>query len=256
MALPANPPEYPTWSALVAPIERSERGWRAYALQSALRSLGADLIADGVFGPATEQAVLEFQQANGLTVDGISGARTQVLLISKLGKRTHQAQPRVPDGLMRGYAEGEGANVLAATNWTVIGGVDCGIMQYRVYGPPYDAARLRFAFDAQAAMTSAARDFLATADRLARNTWVMRQGDRRSEWAKRLAVLAHNWPVAAQAWSFNGTCSNPNGLAIWAPTSARFPDGAPVLTRRDWCEFYALGGPHGEGAITKYVRAW
>lgn len=42
--------------------------------------------ADGVFGYKTEKAVLEFQQKNKLTADGIAGDRTQALLYSDSGK--------------------------------------------------------------------------------------------------------------------------------------------------------------------------
>lgn len=48
------------------------------ALQSALNRLGADprLAVDGKPGPATEAAVIDFQQAHGLTVDGKAGPQT------------------------------------------------------------------------------------------------------------------------------------------------------------------------------------
>ncbi|HEY8121472.1 MAG TPA: peptidoglycan-binding protein [Myxococcota bacterium] len=49
------------------------------ALQRALkRALGAPkLDADGIFGPATELALLRYQRDNGLTVDGIAGPATR-----------------------------------------------------------------------------------------------------------------------------------------------------------------------------------
>ena len=42
-------------------------------LQIALVALGYPLVVDGEFGPRTEAAVRDFQQRNGLAVDGIAG---------------------------------------------------------------------------------------------------------------------------------------------------------------------------------------
>ena len=49
-------------------------------LQIALVALGYPLVVDGEFGPRTEAAVRDFQQRNGLAVDGIAGPDTQVAL--------------------------------------------------------------------------------------------------------------------------------------------------------------------------------
>jgi hypothetical protein len=52
------------------------------ALQRALNTDGAQLVADGKFGPATEAAVIAFQRANGLVADGIVGPLTWAALES------------------------------------------------------------------------------------------------------------------------------------------------------------------------------
>ena len=56
--------------------KRGSRGAVVKQIQKAL-----NLYPDGVFGPITEEAVKKFQQAKGLPVDGIVGAKTLALLI-------------------------------------------------------------------------------------------------------------------------------------------------------------------------------
>lgn len=268
MTLPSTPPRYAGWAELVAPIRPGETGWRAFALQKAVNSVRQAAIEagqiggwkrlepDGIFGPATGTALKAFQLAGGLTADAIAGAVTQGALLSHLGHRTHELAPALPDGLMRGFAEAEGANVLAATNWSVPGGVDCGPMQIRVPGPPYDAKRMQGAFDPLNAMLQSATTLLGRATTFNTAAWVSKQGRRRKEWSLRLAALAHNWPAGAAAIARDGSVPHPTERATWAPASAKFPDGTPVRTHAEWCQFYALGGPHGEGSVTKYVSSW
>lgn len=52
-------------------LKKGSRGNEVKVLQSALH-----LIPDGIFGKLTEEAVREFQKANGLKVDGIVGDKT------------------------------------------------------------------------------------------------------------------------------------------------------------------------------------
>ena len=58
-------------------LNRGDTGIRVEDLQSRLRELGylADPV-DGDFGARTEEALRLFQQAAGLTVDGIAGVNT------------------------------------------------------------------------------------------------------------------------------------------------------------------------------------
>lgn len=61
-----------TWGALIVQVANGSRGHAVRAVQSAF----PDLAVDGIFGPRTEQAVLEFQEMFGLAVDGIVGPET------------------------------------------------------------------------------------------------------------------------------------------------------------------------------------
>ena len=69
----ANPGQ-PTMSrgATGEPVRRVQRAIR--------RTPRLDLVVDGIFGAATEQAVKDFQQGDGLAVDGIVGPLTWAAL--------------------------------------------------------------------------------------------------------------------------------------------------------------------------------
>ena len=64
-----------------AALKRGSTGDEVSAVQRRLKQWGYYTGAvDGVFGPATEKAVKWFQQKNGLTADGIVGAKTAAAL--------------------------------------------------------------------------------------------------------------------------------------------------------------------------------
>lgn len=63
-------------------LKLGSRGNEVKALQEKL-----NLKADGIFGPITEEAVKDFQRANGLEVDGIVGANTISKLNLSVNKR-------------------------------------------------------------------------------------------------------------------------------------------------------------------------
>jgi hypothetical protein len=68
-------------------LKQGDSGAAVKALQQALNAVGsASLTVDGNFGPATTQAVIAFQQANGLTADGVVGADTAKALNNALSQ--------------------------------------------------------------------------------------------------------------------------------------------------------------------------
>jgi peptidoglycan hydrolase-like protein with peptidoglycan-binding domain len=73
-------PTAPALRVTLAPagnLSKGDSGAPVVTLQKALTALGHEAgTPDGNFGPTTEAAVIEFQKANGLTPDGIVGAKT------------------------------------------------------------------------------------------------------------------------------------------------------------------------------------
>lgn len=241
MTLPTAPPRYASWSELLAPIKRDEKNsWRVFALQSALVSVGRTLVVDGDFGDRTFTAVKGFQSNNDLVADGIAGPATQVALIDKVSHVVHDTFDDLPDGLLRGYAEAEGANILAATNWfTPIGGaagVDCGPVQWRQYGPPFRMEGMKAAFDCK-------QSFLYASDILfdRQIEYQQRRPSLKQPMLLRLALLAHNAPFLAEQVVRNGKLSTPNALATWTiiPEADRSKYGGRTsYTHAEWMQVY------------------
>lgn len=256
-----------------ASLKRGSSGWPVYGLQSGLRALSGSsaLTADGAFGPNTEKVVKDFQRMHRpLTVDGIAGPATQEELALAVLKALDIIQ--LPAGLPQSLMEGEGAYKFGAVNWSVAGGVDCGLMQHRVF-EPFTQSALLDAYNAPVAIMDACNDLR---DRAYGNPTRKIPGflispyvkslptAQRKEMALRLALMAHNWPEAGGASfiALHGKCSSPDAPASWLPRDdngnlvVRFPDGKLVVTRWEWCQFYAFGGSHGPARMAKYVKVW
>jgi hypothetical protein len=235
-------------------LRKGDQGWPVYGLQSGLDALGYNLTFDGDFGVRTDQAVRNFQLKQKLQPDGIAGQATQTRIITLLDAKTHNKHKQLPAGLLRGFSESEGGNNVGAVNWHVSGGVDCGVVQVRCYGPPYKANEMYVAYDPLKSMERVAVTFLGKVSSFRGMSYAKKQP---LEFAQRCAALYWNWPYAADQYARYGKLPNPNKNATWAVVNGKrikFPDGAPVMTYKDWAEFYAMSGKHGEGRVTRYVR--
>ena len=68
-------------SACINPIQRGRSQSVVEVLQKQLQELGYyEGEIDGVYGPGTQQAVLEFQREHDLDTDGIVGCDTQTTI--------------------------------------------------------------------------------------------------------------------------------------------------------------------------------
>lgn len=249
MSLPTSPNRTTPGS-----LRQGDQGWPVFALQCGLDELGHECVPDGVFGPATYRMVQAFQRrVQSLTIDGIAGPATQTQITRLIDVNIHKRHFSLPTGLIRGFALTESGNSLGATNWNVSGGVDCGVVQIRCSGPPFSQAAMRVAYDPTIAMDRVAVAFLDQTSRFSQLS------ARSLEWAMRCAALAWNWPWAAEQFALRGKLPNPSLDATWAVVGGqriKFPDGTPVMTYDDWARFYALGGEHGEGRVTRFVTEW
>ncbi|CAA9295603.1 hypothetical protein AVDCRST_MAG92-4659 [uncultured Coleofasciculus sp.] len=66
----------PTATATDPVLRQGDSGAAVTKLQQLLNAKGINIAVDGVFGDATRAAVVQFQQQNGLVVDGIVGTQT------------------------------------------------------------------------------------------------------------------------------------------------------------------------------------
>lgn len=80
-------------AADAAVLKRGSRGDEVVTLQKKLKQWGYyDGAVDGIFGAVTEKAVQYFQRKNGLTADGVVGAKTAAALGMTLSGSGQTAQ--------------------------------------------------------------------------------------------------------------------------------------------------------------------
>lgn len=204
--------------------------WAIQRLLNTVYSIG--IPETGFFGDITEGWVRRYQQDTSAFVDGVVGPETQARIVRSCVVRAPHGTS-IPKGLLEGIIQAESGRYLAAVNSKISGGVDCGLTQRRVYGPPYDPELVKAAFDPIGNVSRSAGDLW---DRY--QVFAARVG--RGEYAWRLAALAHNWPEGADVLSRGRQLSTTNH-AWWAPPGTVFADGMPVISQSDWAKFYAMG---------------
>lgn len=93
-ALQSQQPQTPSFALTGGNLNTGSRGDNVKQLQSML-----GIISDGIYGPQTKQAVIEFQKKNGLTPDGIVGPATTAALAKQGQTNQTLKQGQIhPDG--------------------------------------------------------------------------------------------------------------------------------------------------------------
>lgn len=246
MPLPSTPPDYrdasgsTSFRAMMAPIRRGNVGWRPWCVQMVLAlesDLKARLLAaggiHGTFGKTTEACAREWQARHNLVSDGIIGPLTQQEMLRRTEDVIHDELAELPVGILRGFSIAEGGGILAATNWyTPPGGksgVDCGCVQWRVYGPPFEMEDLQSAFNPLTAYRYAGTLLLQRITDFRR-----RRPSLSFDMALRLAILAHNAPFLSDQYVRNGKLTTPKADAGWTKN----PETGLPYTHVEWMQEY------------------
>lgn len=217
-----------------------------WCLQRFFNSIGYPRTAEDFdFGAGTELLVKRYQSDTGAAIDGVVGPQTQARIVRSCVVRAPFGSS-LPKGLIEGQINAESGRNLAAVNWNVPGGVDCGLTQRRVYGPPFDAAKEDSAFDPRASVSASVK---VLHDNYVKFSARLGQG----EYAWRVAMLAWNWPYAAEELSRRRPISDTRACSWCNYPHTKFDDGTPVYSWRDWTEYYAIGSKahNHPGAVTR-----
>lgn len=209
-----------------------------WAIQRFLNGIGyANYEATGFFGELTDDSVKRYQSAVGIEADGIVGPQTQARMVRSCVTRAPHGSD-LPRGLTEGVIDGESGGLLAAVNTSVPGGVDCGLTQRRVY-EPYDPDKVAEAFDPAFNVSFSVGELYGRYKTFRIMPAVTKRSDA-TEYAWRLAALAHNWPWGANELA-NGRALSTWREATWVPSTVKFPDGSDVFSYSDWAKYYAMG---------------
>lgn len=239
MSIFTSPPRTTKYS-----FRRGDVHLGVFALQRFLNTIYGGLSEDGAFGEKTEAAVERYQRAVGAGVDGVVGPETQARIVRSCVVRAPRGS-LLPKGLIEGQIDAESGRLLGAVNAQVAGGLDLGLTQRRVYGPPFASESVKRAMDPIASVALSVNELVERYE-----VYSQRLG--KGEYAWRVAALAHNWPWAANELSL-GRALSASKQATWAPRGLKFPDGQPVYSYRDWAQFYAIGSKahRHAGLVTK-----
>jgi hypothetical protein len=169
-------------------LKRDDDGMAVWALQRCLNSftdLGFKTAEDGDFGPRTEANVKAYQGMVKLEADGVVGPQTQMRLAQSCVIRVDSTKA-LPKNLLLAVVRGESGGLIAAVNWSVPGGVDCGFTQRRI-PVPYTEAQAKDAFDSRQQIERLRTELTDRFRAFSREDTVRSRSDA-AEYAWRLAV--------------------------------------------------------------------
>ena len=193
----------------------------------------------GEYDRDTQKVVRNYQQRNGLFVDGVAGLATQGHIVARRS-RASETHYKLPTGMLKSLASNESSFAVAAFTWHPSDmGFDLGPFQKSiVVGSIGDQGLYEFAYDARRMGEYAAQDMRATFNEfsdpvMSFYSTAMAGGNRRKfRWL--LAVLNHNWPYAAYGLHDRGTifveAERDTQPAGWVEEAS----GGTLLTPRQW----------------------
>lgn len=239
-------------------VKQGASGIPAFAVQRICNKLGFPVAEDFAWGPKTTVAVKRVQRLLSVGDDGILGPTTQGRLAKYLCARQEDAS-NLPRALLQSKITYESGGYITAVNWSVAGGVDCGMTQRRVFDEDYgNDSVVKRAFDAVYQV-----DLSGDRARELFDIFRSRAGIKGNiELAWRVSILNHNYPSLADAisrYGINGLSTYYRSPQTWVSSfGLKFPDGALIRTPLEWGQRYALGSiAHDEpGQAVRLVREW
>ena len=181
-----------------ATLKQGSKGTQVKTMQTKLKNWGYYSGAvDGVYGAQTKQAVIKFQKKNGLTADGIAGAKTLAALgmsSSSSGGTTSQynsSDVELLAKLIYGEARGESYVGQVAVGAVVMNRIKSASFPNTMSGVIYQRYAFTAVSDGQINLTPNATARKAAKD--AMNGWDPTYG----------AIYYYNPAIATSAWIFS-----------------------------------------------------
>lgn len=217
---------------------KGDEGESVAALQVNLHGV----LIDGRFGAQTARAVREVQAKHDLTVDGIAGVATQRAICIALSRGPSRAHG-VPRGLLKSLMANESGFILAAYSpHPSDTGFDLGAYQNSV--PPGqgsdDLYHHSYSVSEMAEQVAVMLDTQHNAFAHPVASWYLEHigAGNPQRFAWQLALLNHNWPVAAEGIAERGSIYRDAEQDTIPEDWILRASGGNLSTPREWVEAY------------------
>lgn len=209
----------------------------------AVLQLNLDIHVDGDFGIKTERTVKDWQESHHLKpVDGIAGPdtfRSIVVQKSRLAAHKHN----LPAGILKSIAFNESNFILgAAAPHGGDAGWDVGAFMRSSGSAPPSANTTRSFFNVEKSSEWTANHLVTTKSHLGvpvDSKYLKDIGENnKEEFAWQLAILAHNWPYAADNIADRGHIFNNPDQDDWPANWIIVASGGRLSTPRQWVTSY------------------